>query len=110
MNLKPLNQCINLHKIQRDYPNADQGHYAPGSMGSLAGHQVSILPHTYSKEAPLFPQVEKHHIPVQDATLWPINSAKDLQKGYETHLTTMSEDGNNSVPISGCCPHPDRIL
>ena len=44
-------------------------------------------------------QEEKHHIPVQNLTLWFINSTKDLYKGFEIHPISLSEDVNNSVPV-----------
>ena len=52
---------------------------------------------------------EKHHIILQDTILWLINSVKDLHKGYETHLSSLSGDRNNCFCIWQCT-HPDRIL
>ena len=54
----------------------------PGLLGSLPGHQVSILPNPNSKKVPLFSllQVEKHHIPVQDPALWLTNSPKTFSR------------------------------
>ena len=63
----------------------------------------SIVLHTKSKKATLFS-------PLQVFSLWLINSTKDFHKGYETHLTPLLTDGNNSVPVSGQFTPPGGIL
>ena len=101
-----------MYKIKDNHPKADQAGHPPRSLGSFPGHLVSLLPHPYSKKALLFSplQVETHHKLIQDSTLWIINSPKDLQKCYKTHLTPLSEDGNKPIPAFGWCPYLGGIL
>ena len=90
MNLKPLSQCHYMYKIQDNHSKTDQRGHSPGSLGSLTGHQVSILPHPNSKEALLFSlfQVEKCHIPVVDL-LFGLSTAPKIFRGLQdsSHFT-----------------------
>ena len=57
-----------MYKIQDDHLQIDKGGHSSRSVGSLTQHQVSILPHSNSKETSLLPllQVERQSLQIQD--------------------------------------------
>ena len=74
-----------LHKIQNDHPETDKGCHLSRTVGSLTQHQISILPHSNSKEISLLPsfQLERQSLPVQEFALWSNNCSQDLYKGHK---------------------------
>ena len=71
-----------LHKVQDDNPKTDKGGHLFRTMSSLTLHQVSILPHSSSKEISLLSLlwVEKQSQLIQDLALWPIHLLQGLLK------------------------------
>ena len=78
-------------------------HYMSRKMGSLVQYQVSLSPHSSSKETLLLYlfQMEGQDLPVQDLGLQSIDSSKDLHKGHKFHPDPLLESWQNAVFIPG---------
>ena len=91
------------YTIQNDNPKADKGSHPPGSLGSLTGHHVSILPSPNSKRTPLLPllHIERQSKPVQELAFWPTDSSQDLYNNHKAYPPPMPEDWHNIISLPG---------
>ena len=100
-----------LYEIQDDYPKAAQGGHLPVSWVVSLGIKSACCHIPIARMHHFFSDLSgKHYMPVQDSSLWVINSPRDLHKSYDTRLTQVLKNGNSSLPLSRWCPNPGRIL
>ena len=90
MNLKAAELAHYLCKVQDDHSETDKRGHSSSTMGSLTQHQVSILPHSNSKETslPTSLQVERQNLSVQGLALQSIHCSQDLYGGHEAPSCT----------------------
>ena len=70
-----------LYKVQDDHPETVQGGHPVGSLGNLAGHKVSILPH---------PKTRRHHCFLQGRWKNTTYSFRTLPFGLSTATKTFT--------------------
>ena len=77
MNLKSLNHFITCTR-SKYHPETDQGGHVARTVDSLTEHQVSLLPHSNSKEKLLLLslQMERQNLPIQDPAFLSVHSPK----------------------------------